>query len=1331
MPPSNDDWSSFKRDLLERLRDVDLTSRRSNKFDSPTRWLAGQWGLRTGSVVCKYVQHPKNRWNRLREALRRNPTVIVLLFEGEEAGAIAQRVSQGAVLSPRLALVVVLIRPPNDKWRFCRVLHRRGASLPTVMERGRAEFEVTEFSVPERRRRRGHTILMARPPVDLEEALMGLGLVADEAQIQQRLVVAELIAAQFGLQPDSVGFKAIPSTKNLGNRMGEALALRPSILVIVCPQLIEDRVIEEIDRFPADARAPVFMVLQGERLRVRVLEHPSVHAGLLTASAQSDLMEDPLPTVQSGVAASRRASVLIAKAATWEGWSYAEWNERLVEYTLREHDPRSGPVERIAATPEELALLAGTDPDQASVVTQTFVAACIAQLPPGVSFCGFCEDRSGRHLSANAGWTPHVVRVPPFFAILWLSCLVAYGYPDTEGGLHHRLRRLLGRSGFPRCLPSVWEEVRQWTLARRAAGDQIRELVLPPPDPYRTVVGASYFLAFPHEHDRRLIARILTDAELIGFEPPIRPVIAALQDESDRFSGLFREDLNNFTERFLDQPSDPRESAFWRAVRQEALDPSYNRGSAPHGRRLTGVLAVFDDEGLLPLLGCAANWIPPSGYSVQPLDNAIGEFEHYALSDEGLEDTARAMLETQAMLGPGPRALINQGVLIFQEDQSTELKLVSGADIGGADTALVRQDLVAAFVETFGGRMEVSRFPRWYEVDGCKVRPLDRPPEGLRTVVQLQRTMSPPTLRLVGGIRVPGGYLGFQGFLPRIRAVDAINVTVSVNGCGYACDSVGDWEWQMPAEIAGEAPCEVAVEATWRLGKSGTRTNRRVVQLQVVSVDDSYRPLNSGDYFLESCCPGQSQVRGGHPIGLGISTDDGSETCDLIECDPSLRFLGPGLGEMSFEHLPGFEWLVVGPKGRPEMLVFLGDPDGPRLPADRRSPNAGDRRHWRAALANARATCVRLPDGGYERVDEYPAVMAAMQRMSRHQTSDDPQETHATILPTLNPAPPHRTQPLDFTFALADAIAGLSVRRGGLRYRTVRQLFSELTNRNDHLLHWELIRAWTESGALDLVRNQRYNATMLVARRPRFVMVARGPMVEATLMGLVTRALAAQVRRLASQLGLTLQEVRPGCPWQPPLFRVRGERSSVDGLTTRAHLEPPEWLAWSPTGGLPSNLSADVDDQGLATGQPPDGFRCVKHWRWETAEFSRGTIPADYDVWVEQRDHRQNCSIYVVVVEGEPWLWTYVRNWALLCAYDISGRTPFRLDRRGWVLTTGYSPVHLPLPLGRLSAVLGEGVPGPILSSSRGRVEGYCYAFGSRVTDLVTDVIPDGWIKEE
>jgi hypothetical protein len=464
---------------------------------------------------------------------------------------------------------------------------------------------------------------------------------------------------------------------------------------------------------------------------------------------------------------------------------------------------------------------------------------------------------------------------------------------------------------------------------------------------------------------------------------------------------------------------------------------------------------------------------------------------------------------------------------------------------------------------------------------------------------------------------------------------------------------------------------------------------------------------------------------------LGVVTDDGGGSIDLIDYEPSVRFIGPGEGELSVDGESGFDWLAVGPKNNPELLVYIGDPDHPEPPANRRSPAAGDRRHWRAAFGKAHDNRVRTADGSYQPLESFPRVASLRRRMWKHRLPATSPACAEARLETLGLEPPHRSTPLDTTLSIMDALAALSSRRSGLRYRTVQRLFEELTGIREYALHHELIRAWTEAGALDLVRSQSYSSTNLVARRPRFVAVRRGPQVEASLVGLVTRATAAQVHRLAQERSEILHRVQPGCPWQPTMIRIRASETAVREIGASADLASLEWLEWPRDSEVPSYLCVDVRKQDLWTEEPPRGFSLTKVWDWDEAEFRRGASRSDAGVQLEQRTQRDSSSIYVVLVDGSPRLWTHMRNWALLYAHDLSGRPPFVLNRAGWLTTTGHSPVHLPLPLGRICAVLGEGVAGPTLDSRTGRVAGYCYPFGRRVTDLIAKVVPSGWLKEE
>jgi hypothetical protein len=1326
-PIRHDTWPAFWGELVERIESIDLVSRSANKFDGLTTWLADQWNLGSDDVVCKYVQHSKNRWNRLREASRRGPVAIVLLFDGEECGDVEGKVTETAVVCPSLQFVVVLTRPEGSTWRVGAVLYRESATLPRLLSGGSATVIPIAGTVDKTRR---STEQVARAPEDasvrLVTALHALGTAGDDPASPYRRLAGEALTDLTGQPMNRFVFKTIPSSKNLGNRLGEALGRTPAVLVAICPEVLGDRVLEEVERWSIPGGLPIVLVLCGEETSLKVDGPDDELANRLRSALRgSDPGSSPIVRPAEAPLADHGQEM-----ENWRKWSYEQWNQRLIEYFLR--GKNRDPVERLAATPEELAVIVGTTHDQAEQVARTFVDVCLANVPSGRSFHGYCGSDLGRRRASAVPWTSEAEEPPYFFAMLWLTCLVAYGYPDAQGGFYERFWALRGNTDNLQGLPDLWLEVAEWTRRRTEAGDELRRLILPPKDDFRTTIGESHFLAFPHKHDRRQLARVLVEGDLIGFEPPISPVVSRLQSERNRFSPLFCEDLDNFVARFVDGGRNPRDSAFWRAVRQEALQPSFIVGRNGVRRSATSILGVFNDDGFLPILGCSKGWAPPPGYRVQPLDNPIGGFEHFGVAEDGgIQAVSQVMFESIGLLGPGPRALINQGVLVFQEDQSDEFYLVSGHDISGADVALVRDDLLRAFLDVFGGAAERSRIRGWSEVTNCTVRPLDEPAPGLEAVVQLQRTMSPPTLRFIGGIRMPGGYLGIQGFLPRIKAPDAAYVQVRVDGRTHDCSQTAENEWSFPSGFPESLPAVCEVIGSWRYGDSDVRTSDRELHLRRATIGDDFRPLVAGHFFLESCNPGQKSISGREPIPLGVTTEDADGSIDLIDYEPSARFMGPGHGELSTEPSPGFDWMAVGHKNQPEILVFVGDIESASPPANKRSPAAGDRRHWRAAFTKASDMLVRGPDGIYHQLDDFPDLAALRRQMARHRPSSDDPSCEATRLETVELEPPHRSQPLDDTLSIADALAALSSRRSGLRYRTVQQLLEELTGVHDYALHHELIRAWAEAGAFDLVRSQSYSSTRIVARRPRFVAVRRGPLIEASLIGLVTRARAAQVRRLSRDVGVVQHELQPGCPWQPTTLRLRGPEAVVRDIGQRSGLANLEWLAWPRNTSVPPHLHVDVHDQELWTDSPPAGFDLAKVWDWEAAEFRRDGSTDPEGVQLEQRVQRESCSIYVVLVDGSPRLWTHVRNWALLYAHVAAGRPPFVLNRSGWLTTVGHSPVHLPLPLGRLCAILGEGLAGPMLDAGTQRVTGYCYPFGRRLTDLMTKVIPPNWIKEE
>ncbi|WP_166398837.1 hypothetical protein [Rubrobacter marinus] len=452
-------------------------------------------------------------------------------------------------------------------------------------------------------------------------------------------------------------------------------------------------------------------------------------------------------------------------------------------------------------------------------------------------------------------------------------------------------------------------------------------------------------------------------------------------------------------------------------------------------------------------------------------------------------------------------------------------------------------------------------------------------------------------------------------------------------------------------------------------------------------------------------------------------------TPDLVDLEPDLRYLGPGVGEFSPTPRVGFDWLVVGPRNRPYLLLFIGDTDFPTRRADRRCADAGARRHWQGAIHDSRRKAVRLPDGRVVPVSEVPRIERALREYGdrgRDHASGAvvvPRPTNGTeVRPRW-----HGVEPDGRVGHLADALAALSVKRSGVRFGVLLDLFAAMIGvpfRDDPGLYYDLIRGWVEAGTMDVARAQGRRATYVVARRPGFVAFGVGGRVRAALLGLVPSVLEGQARRSVGGGCLGSDASLPPCRWMPRVVRVECDSpSALSEISAELGLAPPRWLRW-PLGGSAEgalDVSPGYQQEELREGAAPAGFATEGRWNWYSGRFvavspdegrSRGG-----GVRVEKRTHRERATIYVVLVDGEEWAWTYARNWALLLAYSLDEESPpFVLEPRSPIARPEREGVYLPLPIGRLCAVLGDGLAGPVLGSDGATVEEYRYpmAFGYR-----------------
>lgn len=898
----------------------------------------------------------------------------------------------------------------------------------------------------------------------------------------------------------------------------------------------------------------------------------------------------------------------------WRRWLYQKWNERLVEYCFLDvEESEDTPVERIPATPEELREVVRDASAEPEEVVKAFVASVKRRIPTGVSFAGFCEN--------SMAWSPKSDHPPRFFAMLWLTCLVAYGYPDGRSGFHDRMTRLLGRSQHMGCLPDLWYDMEEWTWNKANRVADFRPLKLPPDDHYRVNIGHSWFLAFPHQHDRRKLRELLESNDLVGEEPPVAPVVSMLELNRASFGNSFREDLDVFVKSFLHTEADVRESPFWRAVRQEALAP-IGEGTSEARRAFTNtaLMAALEDGELFVYVACSDEARLPSGFLASDLDDVIDGFSHFVVADvngeavsDGLDKAALEALEGRLRV-PRARVHARRGVLVFQEVMPLEYRIAGGADANQAEVALVRNDKVTAFKRAYGGRSRPSRLPGWQQVTECRVLVRPEAPSGLQGVKHLQETMVPPSVRLAEGIRTENGYYAFPGFLPVVRFDAATQVqVVDMEGTIVGDASRSLWnpeDWRLPDELTQRAPGEWIIRVYWNDSAGRDRVSEKTLMLVDRQTSHVYKRLRrSGRYYIEACEPGETEIVGSEEITLSITA---AEIAD----------------------------------------------DQPNFEAA-------------ASLNGSNAWAGVEPD---YRVGHF-----------------------------------------------ADALAALSIRRSGVRQNLFFDLFSSVLGMEVYenpVLFYDLLRGWVEAGTIDVALLQGGRASYISARRPGFVAFWADRRLQASLLGLVPSVLEDRLWHSAEAEGASCEFLLPPCEWLPKVIRVECDTLSVlEKLSTDLKLASPRWLRWPEVGSTKTGLNIRPDQQGLREGPASDSFVTESRWDWYQGRFVKETR-SSRGIRVQRRTHPERASAYVVVVEGEDWYWTYVRNWALLLAYfldaELLGEDDPIFTARGHapIVRPREADVYLPLPIGRLCAVLGDGLSGPVLSDDDTTVEGYQYPLG-------------------
>ncbi|MEQ9501595.1 MAG: DUF6339 family protein [Deltaproteobacteria bacterium] len=246
---------TFMASLREQLSTIDLSSRSSKRFDSVRGLLADSLRMRSETVGVKYIGDAKNAANRVGEALRARPAVVMLLAGAQltDMALNAARARWSASPSTRF----VLVAKHGREWYCSAVLEPDdGVEFEGLARLFPDGTRIVEPPVAEEGSRLA-TADMARRTRD---ALLRVGAAGGTTDS----IVRGAVALALGRADTSVRSKRVNARRNLGNRLSEGIGAGCDVLILELDRDWLDTAQTELDRQLKDLAKPFLAVLSLE-----------------------------------------------------------------------------------------------------------------------------------------------------------------------------------------------------------------------------------------------------------------------------------------------------------------------------------------------------------------------------------------------------------------------------------------------------------------------------------------------------------------------------------------------------------------------------------------------------------------------------------------------------------------------------------------------------------------------------------------------------------------------------------------------------------------------------------------------------------------------------------------------------------------------------------------------------------------------------------------------------------------------------------------------------------------------------------------------------------
>ena len=1026
-----------------------------------------------------------------------------------------------------------------------------------------------------------------------------------------------------------------------------------------------------------------------------------------------------------------------------ELWTAAEWNNHLVTIILGGSGP---PVTYFDAHPTGLTeILDWPSTDE----TRTQAAALLvdAHRPQVIAAAGsavaaalqMCRDRV---------WSATDTRAPPYFSLLWVTCLVASGHPDdAQGDFAHRWRALFstdgggmqpatgradvatGRSLLGRRVDKV--EIRDlWELLARWFADNpdYRELALPEPPPAsERHVGTSYALSQPDLHARRWLAQTVAALDVAGYDPPPGPVLRGLVARADQtatrddFLCQLRrlEELHRAGGLLHDDP-------VWAAIRRECINPVTTAGGVVPLTSFAAVIEEYidgteahlvwrgDSEPIAATDGATWRWDPRMEEHV--LEGACDNGQLWRFLEDPWEHTRTGLAR-----------LVREGLVCFARDERARFGVVTGAETVNAEISLVRDDLLPRLREWAGGSTERIPARGWSLVRGAQLRSVDEEqlPEGLEAVRQLVKTSAPPTARWVGGVRAgPSAFYRHQQLLPAVSAPEAMAVVDETTRTGLSQED-GRWSFDPAKPRTG-----LHVRVVWpeAAGWADTVLKARFEQAAV----QPPRPFRSDAHELIGPelplpCTGEHglEARGGQVVRLG----DSSATA---------RRAGPMVGSVDARPADA----IMTHHGHPDrMLVSVLHKRSADVTS--RTSDGSAQRRWRVdAEAMGRGRNIAIHNGSV--LDEHdPALRHFRRTAARHDLPivdiDEPDAAVrlAQLKRAWRPLESHPTA----EELLAVTCIDLGRRSVGVKDHldTITQLTTARQRPSTPEL-FSLIRANAEAGRFELARHRARPAVQLVGVRPRMrwalvepLPAPRRGVFEGALVGLVESSTALRIRAelasLAETRWLTATALpAESCPTDrlvAPVLKVLTDEPQRADEIARRHLGERLGAA----GALPGVPDVAPFEPPAEIVQRPGGYETTDSYVFARSrpQHIPGRLDSDAVV-VERLVAATRSDVYAVVADRAVVYTTLDRDWAGVRAAELAGLPLFGRCRHGVLRSRSALFPRLPMPIGRALLAHGFGLVSTTFEET-GRLASVTYPFGAGAPAL--DRLPSAWTDPE